>query len=141
MAGGGQKILRAKLKNSGVAGTVDGPKPGFPIWSPDSRITRLSCPQRNEFATRANLSEINGVPTARFCPSDEPRLLPRNRFLRHYPGESSARKLSRNGNLGNTDSSSLSRTDPIPIRSILPRLEIASSNSVETVQLILFYEK
>ena len=29
--------------------------------------------------------EISGVPTARFCPSDEPRLLPRNKFLDTAP--------------------------------------------------------
>ena len=34
----------------------------------------------NELATRASPSEINGVPTARFCPSDESRFPPRNRF-------------------------------------------------------------
>ncbi len=43
------------------------------------RIVRFSCPRHNEFAPRAGPSEIGGVPTARFCPSDEPRLLPRNR--------------------------------------------------------------
>src|SRR6266851_7828943 len=56
---------------------------GFPIWLTFWRIVRLSCPRHNEFVTRAGPSEISGVPTARFCPSDEPRLLPRNRFLRH----------------------------------------------------------
>ncbi len=42
-----------------------------------------SCPGYNEFATRADPTEIARFPTARFCPSDHPRLLTRNRVPRH----------------------------------------------------------
>src|SRR6266849_10914947 len=55
----------------------------FPIWASVSRIVCSSCPGHNEFPTRASPSGISAAPTARFCPSDGPRLLPRNRFLRH----------------------------------------------------------
>ena len=58
--------------------------PEFAIWTSSSHIVCFSCPGHNEFAARAGPSEISGVQTVRFCPSDEPRLLPRNRFLRHY---------------------------------------------------------
>src|SRR5258708_35474271 len=58
-------------------------EPEFPIWTSDSCIVRLSCPRHNEFFTRADSSEISGVPTAHLCPSDEPRLLLSHRFPRH----------------------------------------------------------
>lgn len=56
------------------------PKPEFPIWTSDPRNIRFSWPGDNELASRASPGEINGVPTARFCPSDDSRLLPHNRF-------------------------------------------------------------
>jgi hypothetical protein len=59
-------------------------KPEFAIWTYSSYIVWFSSPGQNEFGARAGRREISRVPTARCCASDEPRLLPRNRFLRHY---------------------------------------------------------
>jgi hypothetical protein len=49
--------------------------------------------------------------------------------------------IGQNEDLGNAGSSALFGTDPLPIRPVLPRLEIASCNSVRVVQPILFSEK
>jgi hypothetical protein len=37
----------------------------FPIWTSVSRILRFSCPRHNEFAIKADHTEIIGVPTAK----------------------------------------------------------------------------
>ena len=36
---------------------------GFPTWTPSSRIVPFSYTRRNEFAIRADPSEISGVPS------------------------------------------------------------------------------
>lgn len=57
-------------------------KPESPFWTSSSRILRFPCSRHNEFATGAGRSKISEVPTARFRPSHERRLLRRNRLLR-----------------------------------------------------------
>src|ERR1700693_2122689 len=54
--------------------------PEFAIWTSSSRIICFSCPGRTEFATRADPSEVSGVPTARLCRLTSPACRHANDF-------------------------------------------------------------
>src|ERR1700688_127066 len=66
----------------------------FPIWPTSLRILMLLLPSTQGIYEQSKLQGVRKVPTARSCPSDEPRLLPRNPH-RHLLSECGRQRDSR----------------------------------------------
>src|SRR6266849_8584930 len=84
----------------------------------DPRIVRFSCPRHNAFAAKQAPAKSRGSDGS-FLPPNEPRLLPRQRFLRHGAGGPAAKRCL---TLVILSPPSFWRTKDLSVRSVPPRV-------------------